>query len=419
MGDRRAVKAAKRGSDAFLRWVRNSETERIDLSGADLRHSDLRWTNFAGANLEGVDFTGAVLTGSYFGPATFRSEEPFVSSDDIPVNLRSTCFKNAVLLAATFNYPEMQGANFSNSYLGLANFRNVTFDSNSFKNAQLVNTAFDSCNMSGIIGLDSIQHYGPSHLDVETLYRSPSLSHRFLRQTGIPETLINYIPDLIASVEPIGFYSCFLSHATADKAFCDRLYARMVEAGLRVWYAPEDIRGGEQLVPQITKAIKVYDKVIIVLSSNSMRSQWVCNEIRWAQKRAATGAPQALFPISLVPFSSITAWEFIDPDTGTDIAANIRSYFIPDFSDYEDNGCFEKAFQRLYRDLKANAEQPNRTKGSFSSCPTCGAKATSGSFGVPFRVFQCSNCMRYYCYRCPGSNEGRECPDCRSDKTIV
>ena len=55
---------------------------------------------------------------------------------------------------------------------------------------------------------------------------------------------------------------------------------------------------------------------------------------------------------------------------------------------------------------------------SFSSCPGCGARASSGFFGGPFRVFQCSHCRRYYCYKCPGSNEGRKCPECGSDKAI-
>lgn len=57
---------------------------------------------------------------------------------------------------------------------------------------------------------------------------------------------------------------------------------------------------------------------------------------------------------------------------------------------------------------------------SFSSCPGCGASASQGFFGGSFRVFRCSHCLRYYCYKCPGSNGGRYCPNptCNSKDAI-
>jgi len=38
-----------------------------------------------------------------------------------------------------------------------------------------------------------------------------------------------------------------------------------------------------------------------------------------------------------------------------DLAVEVREYFIPDFSDWKDSGSFEHAFDRLLRDLKAEA----------------------------------------------------------------
>ena len=45
----------------------------------------------------------------------------------------------------------------------------------------------------------------------------------------------------------------------------------------------------------------------------------------------------------------------LDADTGKDLATEIREYFIPDFSNWKDHDSFEKAFNRLLRDLKAEA----------------------------------------------------------------
>ncbi len=351
MSNRDAIRAARKGTHEFQRWLESAQYPPIDLSGAKLRGVDLRWTNFAGANLEGVDFSKAVLTGAYFGPGTFDRLPPYVSQRNAPVNIRGTNFENSILLAATFNYPDVDGASFSDAYLGLSNFRCVHFRSNSFDRARLVNTSFLSCHMDGIKSLETVEHYGPSHLDVETLIQSSRLAPDFLQKTGIPATLINYLPDFRGGSQPVVFYSCFLSHATADKNFCDQLYSSLIASGLRVWYPPEDMKGGKQILPQITEAIRVYDKLIIVLSESSMRSSWVAREIQWARKRETQTKSKILFPIAIVPFDSVRAWELLDLETGIDLASEIRSYYIPDFSRAEN---FGRAVERLLNDLQAN-----------------------------------------------------------------
>ena len=62
-----------------------------------------------------------------------------------------------------------------------------------------------------------------------------------------------------------------------------------------------------------------------------------------------------LFPIALVPFSAIRDWEYIDTDSGKDLAVEVRQYFIHDFSNWKDHDAFEAAFARLLRDLEAEA----------------------------------------------------------------
>lgn len=350
MSNHDAIRAAQKGSRAFQHWRESADYPPIDLSDADLRGADLRWVNFAGANLERADFRNASLTGAYFGPATFDRMPPYVSSKNVPANLRGARFDKSLLLAATFNYSEIDDASFDGAYLGLANFRYVEFKSNSFARAKLINTSFLGCQMNGITSLSDVEHHGPSHLDFETLLQSDQLSAEFMLKTGIPPFLSTYLPDFRASAQPIMFYSCFLSHATSDKDFCDQLYSRMVESGLRVWYAPEDMKGGKQLFPQITEAIRLYDKLVIVLSENSMVSPWVAQEIQWARKREAQTKLKVLFPISIVPFDRIRAWELFDSETATDLAAEIRSYYIPDFSKPE---IFDRSFERLLKDLQA------------------------------------------------------------------
>jgi len=347
-----AVRAAKLGTHAFEKWQELSEIERVDLSGADLRGVDLRWVNFAGANLEGVKFDGAALTGAYFGPATFRQTAPFVERSDIPVRLNGASFSKSILLASTFNYALVDGATFDGAYLGLANFRQTSFNRVSIKAAQLLNTSFLGCDLGGVVGLDELQHLGPSHIDMGTLAASRNITSRFLRQIGLaPEMADRLLSALPVSPEALR-HSCFLSHSTSDKAFCDLLYASLVDEQMQVWYAPEEMRGGELISKQLMSAVHQYDKLLIVLSEHSLKSNWVGNELRWALKREARTDSQVLFPVSLVPFSRLREWDLIDPDTGIDIAARIRSYYIPDFSDWASKGKFDASLARLLKALR-------------------------------------------------------------------
>ncbi len=66
---------------------------------------------------------------------------------------------------------------------------------------------------------------------------------------------------------------------------------------------------------------------------------------------------QVLFPIRLVAFKAIQQWERFDADTGTDLARQVRKYFIPDFAKWKSHDDYQKAFDRLLRDLKPELER--------------------------------------------------------------
>jgi tetratricopeptide (TPR) repeat protein/ActR/RegA family two-component response regulator len=158
----------------------------------------------------------------------------------------------------------------------------------------------------------------------------------------------------ISISEPIQFYSCFISYSSRDEEFARRLYSRLRDEGIRVWYAPEDVRGGERLHEQIDRAIQIHDRVLLILSENSLRSEWVTTEIRRTRKLEIKENCRKLFPIRVVDYESIRKWECIDIETGKDLATEIREYFIPDFSDWKDHDSFEASFSRLLRDIKSS-----------------------------------------------------------------
>ena len=135
--------------------------------------------------------------------------------------------------------------------------------------------------------------------------------------------------------------------------FAERLHSDLQNRGVRVWFAPEDIKGGRKLHEQIPEAIRLYDKLLLVLSENSMNSEWVKTEIYHARQDEIRDNMRKLFPISLVPFAQIREWQAFDADSGKDMAREIREYFIPDFSNWKNHDDYRSAFDRLMRDLEA------------------------------------------------------------------
>jgi serine/threonine protein kinase len=156
-------------------------------------------------------------------------------------------------------------------------------------------------------------------------------------------------------VPPIQFYSCFISYSNEDKDFAQRLYSRLRDAGLRVWFAPENVKSGVKLFDQVDQAIEMHDRLLLVLSESSLHSDWVKKEIRSARRLERASGRLKLFPVRLTNFETLQQWVCTDSATAEDLAEEVRSYFIPDFSNWKSYDDFEKAFARLLDDLKPTA----------------------------------------------------------------
>jgi hypothetical protein len=111
--------------------------------------------------------------------------------------------------------------------------------------------------LQNVVGLETVTHSAASDISIGTIYRSAgNIPEVFLRGCGVPESFIVQIPALVAAMQPIQFYSCFISYSGKDEEFARRLHSRMREAELRVWFAPEDMKGGVKLYDQIDRAIQ-------------------------------------------------------------------------------------------------------------------------------------------------------------------
>ena len=197
-------------------------------------------------------------------------------------------------------------------------------------------------------GLNKVRHWGPSSIGIDTIYMSRGkIPEVFLRGAGVPDNFIEYMPSLTG--QALEFYSCFISYSHKNDEFAKRLHSRMREEGLRVWFAPEDLKIGEKIRPGIDEAIRIYDKLLLILTEQSIESKWVEDEVESAFEKEANQNKTVLFPIRLdnAVMETQKAW-----------AAKIRrTRNIGDFRKWKTHDDFQKSFNRLLRDLKAEEKR--------------------------------------------------------------
>jgi uncharacterized protein YjbI with pentapeptide repeats len=312
----------------------------VDLSNAMLLLADLRGANLSGARLVGADLRRANLTDAHLKGA----------------DLRRANLHNANLSAADLDEADLTGSN-----LILADIRSASLSKANLDQATVGGTVFGYNDLSDTRGLDTVRHAGPSAIDIDTIYCSQGkIPAAFLRGAGVPENLIEYIPSLAAR-GAIQFYSCFISYSTKDQGFADRLWADLQNKGVRCWFAPHNVQGGKKLHEQIDEAIRRYERLLLILSPNSMNSEWVKTEIRKARNREREEKKRVLFPVRLASLKAIRDWELFDADEGKDLAVEIREYYIPDFSNWKNHDSYAKALLDLVRDLVTSAPSAPQT----------------------------------------------------------
>ena len=167
---------------------------------------------------------------------------------------------------------DLSGADLSRTNLSEANLRETDLCG-----ARFFETILADVDLGGCKNLDTTRHTGPSIIDIRTLQRSGPLSLAFLRGIGLPDALIEYLPSLLG--QPIQHYSCFISYSSKDDDFARRLHADLQDKGVRCWFAPHDMKIGAKILDTLDEAIRLRDKVLLVLSEASIASEWVEDEV--------------------------------------------------------------------------------------------------------------------------------------------
>ena len=371
------------GTEFWNTWVGVQATKfEADLSDANLSGRDLGGANFANTNLIGAslidtnlveaNLTGAYLTRAHLNDAHLTgatlsganlmganiSGANLIGADLVDANLTLTNLFCVNLTNANLTRAKLTGADISRAELVGANLTGAFLCE-----TEVYETLFIDTDFSDASGVESIWHQGPSTIDHRTIQKSlPPLPQEFLRECGLspwqiectkllqPELSQAEVDDIgyniirLRGQQPIQLYSLFISHSSQDKLFANRLYDDLQANGVNCWLAENDLKIGERFRDRIDEAIHLHDKLLVILSSHSVASQWVENEVETALDKEGETNQSVLFPIKI--------------DHAVDTikrgwALAVKRRHIGDFTHCDREEDYKAAFKHVLRGLRA------------------------------------------------------------------
>jgi pyrimidine deaminase RibD-like protein len=100
-------------------------------------------------------------------------------------------------------------------------------------------------------------------------------------------------PDRTTATKP----SAFISYSSQDNAFAERLASDLKARKLGVWFDKWEICVGDSLMQKIGQGIRENDYLIVVLSPDSVASEWVKKELAEAMQREIAEKRVVVLPI--------------------------------------------------------------------------------------------------------------------------
>ncbi len=365
------VKILKQGVEVWNKWREEKADVKVDLSGINQEEINLSSINFSHVDLRNSSLRSSCLSHADFSHAQLR-EANLIFTD-----LRQTDLSNAYLGRANLIRARLQGANLqkvrldevnlSHANLSRANLTNASLrlsvlfeailDNTILTGATLSTTSFTNIDFSQTIGLDACEHRGPSFVDSRSISQSGKLPRIFLKGIGLSDweieeaklyqprisnteinDIIYRIYDLRAT-QSIQIAPMFISYSHRDNDFVDKLGDFLTEKGVRYWRDIQEMKAG-RLEKQVDRAMRLNDLVLIVLSENSVQSDWVEHEAKKARRLEKESGKDVMVPIALDDAWKTCKWP-------ARLREQIEEYQVLDFSEWQDEDKLRKQFANL------------------------------------------------------------------------
>lgn len=106
-------------------------------------------------------------------------------------------------------------------------------------------------------------------------------------------------------------YGIFLSHSNNDEWLAGVIAEKIEAAGIKVWLDEMSLAGGESVTNAVIRGIRNSDEAVVLVSNQSLRSQWVAAEIGMAMavKKRITPLLNNVDEDAMAPLKGVKSYE--------------------------------------------------------------------------------------------------------------
>ena len=288
-----------RGASISFSNLSYADLEKADLSGTDLSQTDLSWANLSGANL-----------------------------------------RNARLIGANLDMADLTGADLQG-----ATIIKTSLDSTSWSQAICGITIIANCDLTRVIGLESVRHAGPSMISLDTLSSSRGqVPARFLAGAGVAPLLVSAQDAFRESGKT--YTRVLLLGSENDGEFAAKVKAGLAEAEVPSWIiATDDEDSLNSGAINLDNAI-YYDRLVLLCTAESLENPHTSRYFDSLVNRPA-------------PASGVSKGESLIAVAADDIfyqredrmCSRLREGVVVDFRGWDDDGRYQAALSALITEI--------------------------------------------------------------------
>src|SRR6266540_1319623 len=198
LANQKHLRMLQRGAHNWNAWRKANRSVQPDLRDADLSNAHLRDAHLSNANVNNVSLIYADLSSGHLNNGHLSNAD-LRDADLRDADLRDADLRDAELREADLRGADLRDANLERADLSGANLSRAHLSGTNFHEAIIETTTFATTKLSTAHNLETVRHYGPSSIDTHTLVHSEGkIPEVFLRVCGVPESMIDYLPSLLA-----------------------------------------------------------------------------------------------------------------------------------------------------------------------------------------------------------------------------
>ncbi len=288
-----------KGTDLSFANLAYADLERADLSGSDLTQTDLSWANLSGANLRDTRLIGA--------------------------NLDMADLTGADLRGATIIKTRLNSTSLSGAVCGV--------------------TIFANCDLTRAIGLEDVQHLGPSMISLDTLSRSKGqVPARFLEGAGVAPALIA-AQDAVRE-SGVAYTRVLLLGSENDGELAAKVRASLAEAQVPSWVIAADDEASLQSGAITLDRAVYYDRLVLLCTAESLESAHTSRYFGSLMDGSGFGLEETLISVA----ADDTFYQREDR-----LCSGLREGVVVDFRGWEDEARYKDAMSALVKEISGSA----------------------------------------------------------------